>query len=218
MGKLRRAAGLPITKFTACAALEELVEGNRRFVRVSSAAASAAICPLGFCFLRLSCSHEPSCLVINRLQGEQRGCCNDVQRREALREGQAPKAVVLTCADSRCPPELIFDQVGAGCSGGMGLVEWDWLQQPGILPQPSAAPLAEKMPPSAAAGGRCLCRLHCCTPHCTWGIPRVTQGFGDLFVIRVAGNCASEHVMGRCGGCLCMLHAGMLRHAEPLQR
>jgi hypothetical protein len=51
MGKLRRAAGLPITKYTACAALEELVEGNRRFVLVSTATAPAAG-PLGLFPLR----------------------------------------------------------------------------------------------------------------------------------------------------------------------
>ena len=50
MGKLRRAAGLPITKFTACAALEELVEGNRRFVLVSTAAASACCWPARVAF------------------------------------------------------------------------------------------------------------------------------------------------------------------------
>lgn len=31
-------------------------------------------------------------------------------RRQALREGQKPFALVLSCADSRVPPELIFDQ------------------------------------------------------------------------------------------------------------
>jgi carbonic anhydrase len=30
-------------------------------------------------------------------------------RRVALTEGQAPDAIVLTCADSRVPPELVFD-------------------------------------------------------------------------------------------------------------
>lgn len=34
----------------------------------------------------------------------------DEELRERLRGGQAPKAVVLTCSDSRMPPELIFDQ------------------------------------------------------------------------------------------------------------
>ncbi len=33
-----------------------------------------------------------------------------VQEREALRAGQHPRAIVLGCADSRCPPELLFDQ------------------------------------------------------------------------------------------------------------
>ncbi len=33
-----------------------------------------------------------------------------VARRQALRERQKPFAVILSCADSRVPPELIFDQ------------------------------------------------------------------------------------------------------------
>ncbi len=33
-----------------------------------------------------------------------------VQERESLRAGQHPRAIVLGCADSRCPPELLFDQ------------------------------------------------------------------------------------------------------------
>jgi carbonic anhydrase len=34
----------------------------------------------------------------------------DPARRDALAAGQAPFAVVLGCADSRVPPELVFDQ------------------------------------------------------------------------------------------------------------
>ena len=33
-----------------------------------------------------------------------------VDRRKALREGQHPFAAILSCADSRVPPELVFDQ------------------------------------------------------------------------------------------------------------
>ncbi len=33
-----------------------------------------------------------------------------VARRQALRDGQKPFAVILGCADSRVPPELIFDR------------------------------------------------------------------------------------------------------------
>lgn len=54
-----------------------------------------------------------------------------VQRRQVLAGGQHPFAIVLGCADSRVPPELVFD-----------------------------------------------------------------QGLGDLFVIRVAGNIPSDHVLG----------------------
>ncbi len=34
----------------------------------------------------------------------------DVERIKELSEGQHPKAVVITCSDSRVPPEIIFDQ------------------------------------------------------------------------------------------------------------
>ena len=34
----------------------------------------------------------------------------DLARRARLAEGQKPHAIVLTCSDSRLPPELIFDQ------------------------------------------------------------------------------------------------------------
>lgn len=35
---------------------------------------------------------------------------NDLMRRTKVAAGQAPFATILTCADSRVPPELIFDQ------------------------------------------------------------------------------------------------------------
>src|SRR5689334_15950078 len=34
----------------------------------------------------------------------------DVFKREQLVEGQAPFAVIVSCSDSRVPPEIIFDQ------------------------------------------------------------------------------------------------------------
>ncbi len=56
--------------------------------------------------------------VLERLlRGNRRfaaGCCRhprqDTGRRNALVSGQAPWAAILSCADSRVPPELIFDQ------------------------------------------------------------------------------------------------------------
>lgn len=44
--------------------------------------------------------------VTGRVKGEHR----DEARRRALAGGQQPFAVVLSCSDSRVPPELIFDQ------------------------------------------------------------------------------------------------------------
>lgn len=38
------------------------------------------------------------------------GCVNDLERRVELRDGQSPRAIVICCADSRSPPELIFDR------------------------------------------------------------------------------------------------------------
>ncbi|MDU1903802.1 MAG: carbonic anhydrase [Dysgonomonas sp.] len=34
----------------------------------------------------------------------------DIERIKELTEGQHPKAVIITCSDSRVPPEIIFDQ------------------------------------------------------------------------------------------------------------
>lgn len=41
----------------------------------------------------------------------------DAKRRAELASGQAPFAVILSCSDSRVPPELIFDQ-------GLGDLSW----------------------------------------------------------------------------------------------
>ena len=48
----------------------------------------------------------------NRRFAEGAGASGDFSpsRREGLAEGQAPLAVVLGCADSRVPPEVVFDQ------------------------------------------------------------------------------------------------------------
>ena len=55
-------------------------------------------------------------------------------------------------------------------------------------------------------GGRCSARRQMAHPH-NPGLPLLAmlQGFGDLFVIRVAGNCVSEHVMGRWVAACCLL-------------
>lgn len=51
------------------------------------------------------------------VDGNQRFIANNIlkkdlssQKREELSKGQKPFAVILTCSDSRVPPELIFDQ------------------------------------------------------------------------------------------------------------
>ena len=44
------------------------------------------------------------------VNGTQRHPRRDGKRRAALAEGQAPYAVVLGCADSRVPPEVIYDE------------------------------------------------------------------------------------------------------------
>ena len=44
------------------------------------------------------------------LAGAPSGVLSEVAKREALKDGQAPFAVILGCADSRVSPELVFDQ------------------------------------------------------------------------------------------------------------
>ncbi len=39
-----------------------------------------------------------------------RGPRRDAARRRAVAERQAPRAAILTCSDSRVPPEILFDQ------------------------------------------------------------------------------------------------------------
>lgn len=50
------------------------------------------------------------------------------ERREELVPAQAPMATVLTCADSRVAPELLFDA---------GLGELFVVRNPGVIPTPS---------------------------------------------------------------------------------
>mgnify|MGYP000432322809 CR=1 FL=1 len=40
----------------------------------------------------------------------------DQETRQTLLDGQNPDAAVLSCSDSRVPPEIIFDQAWATCS------------------------------------------------------------------------------------------------------
>jgi len=42
--------------------------------------------------------------------GEASGVLTEDAKREALKDGQAPFAVILSCSDSRVSPELVFDQ------------------------------------------------------------------------------------------------------------
>ena len=44
------------------------------------------------------------------VEGKQHGCDIGQGRREALAGGQQPYAVILSCADSRVPPEHVFDE------------------------------------------------------------------------------------------------------------
>lgn len=44
--------------------------------------------------------------IMGTVKGEHR----DVERRRSLASGQKPHTIVLSCSDSRVPPELIFDQ------------------------------------------------------------------------------------------------------------
>jgi carbonic anhydrase len=48
----------------------------------------------------------------NRRYVESKAVCHEdwTAKRAALAEGQSPFAVVVTCSDSRVPPEIIFDQ------------------------------------------------------------------------------------------------------------
>lgn len=43
-------------------------------------------------------------------QGGLRNCVVDSRRFEELKGGQAPPAIVLSCSDSRVPPEMVMDQ------------------------------------------------------------------------------------------------------------
>lgn len=94
---------------------------RREFVRLTGLAAGA----IGLGLPRPARSSGPSATtltpdeVLSRLlEGNKRfmaGQTSLLTRRRpedfaALAEGQAPQAIILACADSRVPPELIFDQ------------------------------------------------------------------------------------------------------------
>ncbi|MDL2215115.1 carbonic anhydrase [Dysgonomonas sp. OttesenSCG-928-M03] len=64
--------------------------------------------------LVLTSSDDP---LTNLKEGNSRFCSGklihnhqDIERIKELTSGQDPKAVVITCSDSRVPPEIIFDQ------------------------------------------------------------------------------------------------------------
>lgn len=61
--------------------------------------------------------HTKSIVLKQLLEGNKRFCEEQqnhpnqtIERREELISGQKPKAVILSCSDSRVPPEIIFDQ------------------------------------------------------------------------------------------------------------
>jgi carbonic anhydrase len=96
-----------------------------RTIRRMLAAAAAAFCIFGtFPLSQVSAAGGAGTQVISPTQGLgrlvagnqrfQSGATShpnqDVKRRESLVEGQSPFAVIVSCSDSRVPPEVIFDQ------------------------------------------------------------------------------------------------------------
>jgi carbonic anhydrase len=90
---------------------------RREFVKAAGLAAGAAGLPIGS-IARAAPGPDADAVLADLLEGNKRfmnGQPSLLSRRrpedfKALAEGQAPTAIIVSCADSRVAPELIFDQ------------------------------------------------------------------------------------------------------------
>lgn len=97
---------------------KDRIEFNRAaFLAGSLAAMTAALPPAARSAAPAGPSVEPGDALSKIMAGNARFVANDLpvtnrvaEKRELLKEGQAPIAAVLSCADSRVIPELIFIQ------------------------------------------------------------------------------------------------------------